>query len=92
MHDDEHDGCDDGCNGGEEGGEEGEDRDQQADPARVDCDQLHGHHDEGKDGASEEEGEHPVGDGVDEVENVVYVGWEGDCEARSVSGCCGVYV
>ena len=65
LHDDEHHGCDDRGHGGEQRGEESEDRDEQADPAGVDCDQLHGDHDEGEAGAGEEEGEHPVGDEAD---------------------------
>ena len=79
LHDDEHHCRDDRSHGGEEGGQEGEDGDQKTDPAGVDCDELHRDHDEGETGASQEEGEHPVGDKADQVENVVYIGREGNC-------------
>jgi hypothetical protein len=65
LHDDEHYCGDDGGHGGEQRGEESKDRDEKADPPGVDCDELHGDHDEGEAGAGEEEGEHPVGDEAD---------------------------
>lgn len=78
LHDDEHHCCDDRGHRGEEGGQEGEDCDEKADPAGVDCDELHRDHDCGKAGAGEEEGEHPVGDEADQVEDLGHVGREGN--------------
>ena len=78
LHDDEEDCCDDCRDGGEEGGQEGEDGDEESRPAGVDCEEDEGDHDEGEAGAGEEEAEHPVGDCFDEVENVGYVGGEGN--------------
>jgi hypothetical protein len=78
LHDYEEDGGDDCGDGGEEGGQEGQDGDEERQPARVDCEEDHGDHEEGEAGAGEEEAEHPVGDDFDEVQDVGYVGGEGD--------------
>ena len=80
LHDDEQHCCNDRGHGGEKGGQEGEDSDEQADPAGVDCDELHRNHDCGEAGASQEEGEHPVGHNANQVEDVSHIGREGNCK------------
>lgn len=63
--------------------DEGEDYDREGGPAGVDGQRDDEDHDESEDGADEEEGEHPVRGDADEAEDVVDLGWEGNCLSKS---------
>jgi hypothetical protein len=76
---DEHDGCDDGRDGDDESVEEGEDGDGEGEPAREDRERHEEDEHKGEAGACEEETEHKLRDVFDEVEDVVDVGGEVDC-------------
>lgn len=76
--DDEHDGGNDGRGGGEQRGDEGPDDEGQLPPARV---ERHGREEDGDGihaGAEQEEAEHAVARDLDEVQDAVDVGWQGD--------------
>lgn len=73
MKDDKHDGSDDRRDGDEEGVEEGENGDRESEPACVDGDGHDEDEDEREDSCGQEETKHPVGDEVDQVQDVVDV-------------------
>lgn len=78
AHNNKHYGRDHGCYGCEERGEKGDQREWEREPAREDAEGEEENYEEVEADAGEEEAEHPVGDGFDEVEDGVDVGGESD--------------
>lgn len=87
AHNNKHYGRDHGCHGCEERGEKGYECEWEREPAREDAEGEEENYEEVEADAGEEEAEHPVGDGFDEVEDGVDVGGESDW-VRMVSLAC----
>lgn len=78
LHDNEQDRRNDRADCDEQGSEEGEDHDHEGDPTAEHGGEDQEHHEEVDTGAREEEAEHPVRDDLDQIEDVVNVGWQSD--------------